>query len=137
MRQSTEGFSKNHHIVIWLIFELFLLFSTRWVESKKHKIFITIGISLYFIHTKKFYEINKRLNSPISNWESLLGSVIQATGDMEYEDGLRTGALLVGCWCQCGDYIEPRINSNTIFRSRLVLEAVQLSYGPLPDQSPT
>jgi len=27
-------------------------------------------------------------------WESMAGSVIQATGTVEFEDGLRTG----GCW---------------------------------------
>ena len=31
-------------------------------------------------------------------WESVAGSVIQATGTLEFEDGLRTGVLPGGCW---------------------------------------
>ena len=34
--------------------------------------------------------------------ESVAGSVIQATGTVEFEDGLRTGVLPGGCWCPCG-----------------------------------
>ena len=30
--------------------------------------------------------------------ESVAGSVIQATGTVEFEDGLRTGVLPGGCW---------------------------------------
>ena len=30
--------------------------------------------------------------------ESLVGSVIQATGTVEFVDGLRTGVLPGGCW---------------------------------------
>ena len=36
------------------------------------------------------------------NWthrESVVGSVIQATGTVEYEDGLRTGVLQEDSWC--------------------------------------
>ena len=33
---------------------------------------------------------------------SVAGSVIQATGTVEFEDGLRTGVLPGGCWCPCG-----------------------------------
>ena len=32
-------------------------------------------------------------------WESVAGSVIQATGTVEFEDGLRTGVLQEDCWC--------------------------------------
>ena len=32
-------------------------------------------------------------------WESVAGSVIQATGMVEFEDGLRTGVLQEDCWC--------------------------------------
>ena len=32
------------------------------------------------------------------NRESVAGSVIQATGMVEFEDGLRTGVLPGGCW---------------------------------------
>ena len=31
--------------------------------------------------------------------ESVAGSVIQATGTVEFEDGLRTGVLQEDCWC--------------------------------------
>ena len=31
--------------------------------------------------------------------ESVAGSIIQATGTVEFEDGLRTRVLLGGCWC--------------------------------------
>ena len=31
--------------------------------------------------------------------ESLAGSVIQAIGTVEFEDGLRTGVLQEDCWC--------------------------------------
>ena len=33
------------------------------------------------------------------NWESVSGSVIQATGTVEFEDGLRTGVLQEDSWC--------------------------------------
>ena len=42
--------------------------------------------------------------------ESFAGSVIQATGTLEFEDGLRAGVLLGGCWCPCGGCTYPRIN---------------------------
>ena len=35
-------------------------------------------------------------------WESMAGSVIQATGTVEFEDGFRTGVHSGGCWCPCG-----------------------------------
>ena len=31
--------------------------------------------------------------------ESVTGSVIQGTGTVEFEDGLRTGVLQEDCWC--------------------------------------
>ena len=34
--------------------------------------------------------------------ESVAGSAIQATGTVEFEDGLKTGVLLGGCWCPLG-----------------------------------
>ena len=33
----------------------------------------------------------------LSNWEFVAESVIQATGTVEFEDGLRTGVLPGGC----------------------------------------
>ena len=44
--------------------------------------------------------------------ESLAGSVIQATGAVEFGDDLRTEVLHRGCWCHCDDRINLRINSN-------------------------
>ena len=35
----------------------------------------------------------------ISSQESVAGSVIQATGTVEFEDGLRMGVLQEDCWC--------------------------------------
>ena len=54
------------------------------------------------------------------------GSVIQTTG-------LRMGVLLGGCWCHYGPVLKPRINSNTLFRRRLVLG--QCSYHVDPCQT--
>ena len=38
------------------------------------------------------------------NQESVAGSVIQATGMVEFEDGLRTGVLQKDCWCPCSSW---------------------------------
>ena len=35
----------------------------------------------------------------VTNRESVAGSVIQATGTVEFEDGLRTGVLQEDSWC--------------------------------------
>ena len=45
------------------------------------------------------YDLNMKT---IRNRESVAGSVIQASGTVEFEDGLRTGVLPGGCWCPCG-----------------------------------
>ena len=37
-----------------------------------------------------------------------MGSAIQATEMLEFEDGLRTGFLHGGCWCYCDDCIKAR-----------------------------
>ena len=34
-----------------------------------------------------------------NNQEFVTGSVIQVTGTVEFEDGLRTGVLQEDCWC--------------------------------------
>ena len=44
----------------------------------------------------------KQISIRIFYRESVAGSVIQATGTVEFEDGLRTGVLPGGCWCPCG-----------------------------------
>ena len=68
--------------------------------------------------------------------ESVAGSVIQATGTVEFEDGLRTGVLPGGCWYPCGGCTYPRINSAPPGGCGLVIRAVWLSKGPLSDQIP-
>ena len=35
--------------------------------------------------------------------EFIVGCIIQVTGTVEFEDGLRTDVLLEGCWCPCGN----------------------------------
>ena len=59
--------------------------------------------------------------------ESVAGSVIQATGTVEFEDGLRTGVLHGGCWCPWGGRTYPRINSKPPWGCGLVLGWVWLS----------
>ena len=39
---------------------------------------------------------------PPKDEESVADSVIQATGTLEFEDGLRTGVLPGACWYPCG-----------------------------------
>ena len=55
-------------------------------------------------------------------WESVAGSVIQATGTVIFEDGLRTGVLPGSCWYPYGGHIKPRINSAPPRGCRLVME---------------
>ena len=50
---------------------------------------------------------------------------------MEFEDYLRRGVLLEGCWCHFGDCIKPKINSNLFLGYTFGLEAVKLTYGQL------
>ena len=40
----------------------------------------------------------------------MAGSVIQATGAVEFGDGLRMEVLLGGCWCHFWDFIKTRIS---------------------------
>ena len=60
------------------------------------------------------HEVKYKITKGSNNWESVADSVIQATGMEEFEDSLRTGVLLGGCLCHCGDFIKPRINFNTL-----------------------
>ena len=62
--------------------------------------------------------------------ESVVGSVIQASGTVEFEDGLRTGVLLGGYWCPWGGHTYPRINTKPPWGCGLVLGWVWLSLGP-------
>ena len=43
----------------------------------------------------------------VTDWESLAGSVIQATGAMKFEDGLRTAVLF-------GDYVVTALTLGSI-----------------------
>ena len=74
----------------------------------------------------------------IRNWEFLVGSAIQATDRLKFEDGLGTevlpgaaGAILVTALSL------GLISIHTWFWLGLVLEVVWLSCGPLSDQIPT
>ena len=59
--------------------------------------------------------------------ETVASSVIQATGMVEFEDGLRTGVLPGGCWYPCGGRTYPRINFKPPWGSGLILDWVWLS----------
>ena len=61
---------------------------------------------------------------------SVAGLVIQATGWTEFEDGLRTGVLLGGCWCPWGGRTYPRINFKPLWGCGLALGWVWLLEGP-------
>ena len=50
-----------------------------------------------------------------SYWEFVAGSVIQATGTVEFEDGLRTGVLQEDCWCPCGVRTKPMVTAKHPF----------------------
>ena len=63
----------------------------------------------------------------VLNRGSVVGSVIQATGTVEFEDGLRTGVHLGGCWCHCGGRTYPRINFKPLWGCGLVPGWVWLS----------
>ena len=66
--------------------------------------------------------------------ESVAGSVIQATGKVEFEDGLRTGVLPGGCWYPCGSCTWPRINSAPPGGCRLVMGLCGCQKEPLSDR---
>ena len=74
-------------------------FMEEWVEISSQK-FVLIGLSNVL---KSTWQIK-------AYKESLVDSVIQATGTVEFEDGLRTGVHLGGCWCPWGGCTDPRIN---------------------------
>ena len=44
------------------------------------------------------------------NWKSVVDYVMQAIETMEFDNGLRTGVLVGGFWCLCGNCTYPRIN---------------------------
>ena len=50
-----------------------------------------------------------RVTFSLNDGESLADSVIQTTGTVEFDDGLRMVYLLEGCWCHCVDCTKPRI----------------------------
>ena len=50
----------------------------------------------------RYISVEKYAGTDRVNWGSVAGSVIQATGTVEFEDGLKTGVLLGGCWYSCG-----------------------------------
>ena len=72
----------------------------------------------------------KSIYIKVSFLRSVVGLVIQATGRMEFEDGLRTGVLLGSCWCPCSGRTYPRINFKPLWGCGLVLGWVWLLEGP-------
>ena len=60
----------------------------------------------------------------MDKWESMAGSVIQATGTVESEDGLRMGVHLGGCWCHYDDCTKSWMNTNPLLGCRLILGAI-------------
>ena len=58
------------------------------------------------------------------NKESVVVSVIQASGTLEFEDDFETEVLYESYWCLWNDCIKIRINSNTLVGSGLVLGVV-------------
>ena len=56
---------------------------------------------MIFVVFCKFKEINR---------EFVADSVIQASGTVEFEDGLRTGVLQEDCWCPYGVRTNPLVN---------------------------
>ena len=68
---------------------------------------------LLMVHTSAFHHVSSSrgfINKKYKNQESVAGSVIQTTGTVEFEVGLRTGVLLGGCWYPLGGCTYPRIN---------------------------
>ena len=69
---------------------------TGW-RDKVNMIHIIHGIrgrAIYFSFTVFYFNLKLKVYR-----ESVAGSVIQATGTVEFEDGLRTGVLQEDCWC--------------------------------------
>ena len=64
--------------------------------------------------------MNKHLN-----WESVAGSVIKATGTVEFEDGLWTVVLFKGYWYPWGGGTYPRTIFKPLWGCRLVLGLVK------------
>ena len=51
-----------------------------------------------FLFQAVIYAAKLQWHTELYHWESVAGSVIQATGTVEFEDGLRMVVLLGGCW---------------------------------------
>ena len=85
------------------------------------------GLEEYQIHVEEAVDVTcdkSTFHYTQTYRESMAGSIIQATGMVEFEDSLITSGVLPGdCWCHCGDCIKPWINSNTVLGSMLVLGA--------------
>ena len=63
----------------------------------------------------------------VFNLGLIVDPVIEAIARLEFEDGLRTGVLLGGCWCPWGGRTYPRINTKPPWGRGLVLGWVWLS----------
>ena len=76
--------------------------SLDWIFSSKANNSFISDLSLH--SNLKGTSLNMLFSPTISkkgarNLESVSGSVIQATGTVEFEDGLRTGVLQEDSWC--------------------------------------
>ena len=72
-------------IPFWL--DLIKLAALANLLSQKDKRFSHFSLVPYFLKWKKT-KISKNIKKSVINWESMADSVIQATGTVEFEDGL-------------------------------------------------
>ena len=87
----------------------------------------------FFSYIPRILKLLKWIGLPEGFWPQFLtlisppsfmiqsGFVIQPTGRVEFDDGLRTGVLHGDCWCNFGDCIKLMINPNPLLGQGLVL----------------
>ena len=107
---SNEWFGRK----VWFHIKFYLI---KWFSGCSHYVATFLRIFLFSLKILMYRE-------------SLVGSVIQTTGTVEFEDGLGIGVLPGGCWCPWGGCTYPRINSKPPWGCGLVLGWVWLSEGP-------
>ena len=72
------------------------------------------------------------------NREFVADSVIQASGTVEFEDGLRTGVLQEDCWCPYGVRTNPLVNVRAPMWQGMTLGEVWMGiYVHSANQTPT
>ena len=116
------------NLTFWVIHVFLIL----WVDvSVSPSLFLTQTwhISILIYHQKHEYKILGNFyvhikidlsyqnifqeNKVSKELRGLGGSVIKINGRVEFEDGLRMGVHLGGCWCPSGGRTYPRINFNS------------------------